>query len=348
MDTERARIRAAAAEAPPARERDLAARIGVSEAALLAAHAGEAGSPWQVTPIVATSDRLMPVAQALGEVMALTRTRSCVHERVGRYEDWHQGDHASMVLGAEIDLRIFPKFWAHAYAVEKDGRRSLQVFDAAGDAVHKIFLREGSDLATFEAAKEALAIDAPFPDFAEREAPEPARGNPDKTEVLRREWGRLTDTHQFLLLCRKLKMNRLGANRLAGAPFARQLTPGAAAEALQRLAGGALPVMIFVGNRGCIQIHSGPVTRVEPMGPWLNVLDDRFNLHLRTDHVAEVWAIEKPTKRGPARSLEAFDADGGLIFQIFGFRQQDGADHSEAWGALLDDLPTAKTAEDVA
>ena len=43
-------------------------------------------------------------------------------------------------LGADIDLRIFPKAWAHGFAVEKrDGdeiRRSLQFFDVDGTAIH--------------------------------------------------------------------------------------------------------------------------------------------------------------------------------------------------------------------
>jgi putative hemin transport protein len=331
-DAARIRAAAAAADAPPARERDLAARIGVSEAALLAAHAMGGDGLWHVTPIEASPASLMPVSHGLGEVMALTRNDHVVHERVGTYDDWRDGPHAGAVIGPEIDLRIFPSRWVHAFAVEKEGRASLQVFDAAGDAVHKIFLREGSDRDVFEAAIPTLTLPAALPAFAAREVPEPARTNPDRVDVLRREWARLTDTHQFLLLCRKVKMNRLGANRIAGAPFTRALALGMAAEAIRRLSDGAVPVMVFVGNRGCIQIHSGPVHRVEPMRPWLNVMDPRFNVHLRTDRVAEVWDVTKPTKRGPARSLEAFDAEGGLIFQIFGYRKEDEPDHGAARG----------------
>ena len=44
--------------------------------------------------------------------------------------------------------------------------------------------------------------------------------------------------------------------------------------------------MVFVGNHGCVQIHAGPVHRIEVVRPWLNVLDPRFNLHLREDLVA--------------------------------------------------------------
>ncbi|MEL6736194.1 MAG: ChuX/HutX family heme-like substrate-binding protein, partial [Pseudomonadota bacterium] len=97
-------------------------------------------------------------------------------------------------------------------------------------------------------------------------------------------------------------------------------------------------VMIFTGNKGCIQIHSGPCNTLRAMGPWQNVMDPRFNLHLRLDHIAEVYVVKKPTQRGPAVSLEAFDADGGTILQIFGI-SKEGSDSRPAWEAILADLP---------
>ena len=205
----------------------------------------------------------MAAACELGEVMALTRNRSVVHEKVGTYANYHSGVHASMVLNDDIDLRMFPKHWQYAFAVEKPTetgvRRSLQVFDAAGDAVHKIFLRERSNVDAWSRAIDSLRYDDQ-PDtlnVAARTRVEVARSNPDKLDVLRQEWARLTDTHQFLTLTGRLRMNRLGAYRIAGAPFVRQLEPGAVVDMLQAVQAAGIRVMVFVGNRGCIQIHSG-------------------------------------------------------------------------------------------
>ena len=336
-------IRAARGEHPRLRDRDLADRLGIPEAALVAAHLGE-----DVTALAADPDLLVPRVAALGEVMALTRNDSAVHEKVGRYTDYTPGRHAAMVVNAEIDLRIFPAHWVHAYAVTRDSeagpRRSLQVFDAAGDAVHKIHLRDGSDLAAWDALTADLARPgAPqAPAFAARAPVEPAKGDPARADALREDWRKMTDTHQFLRLVSKLKMNRLGAYRLAGAPFVRRLAAETVDTMLTELAATGLPVMIFVGNRGCIQIHSGPIRALRPMGSWQNVMDPDFNLHLRLDHVAEVWAVDKPTQRGAALSVEAFDAHGALILQAFGYRKEAGGmDHTGAWRALVDGLPTA-------
>jgi putative hemin transport protein len=149
----------------------------------------------------------------------------------------------------------------------------------------------------------------------------------------------MTDTHQFLRLTSKLKMNRLGAYRIAGEPFARLVAPASVDDVLQQLAQDGTEIMIFVGNRGCIQIHTGPIEKLKPMGPWQNVLDPGFNMHLRLDRVAEVWVVDKPTQRGPAMSLEAFDDEGEIIFQIFGVGQEE-RDSRPAWRALLADLPS--------
>ena len=96
--------------------------------------------------------------------------------------------------------------------------------------------------------------------------------------------------------------------------------------------------MCFVGNRGCIQIHSGPVKEIRPMGPWLNVMDETFHLHLRLDHIREVWAVRKPASEGHVTSLEAYDAAGRLIIQFFG-KRNEGAFERDDWRGLVETLP---------
>jgi len=336
-------IRAARVENPKLRERDLASQLGISEAALQAAHVGLG-----VTRIAAGPDGLVPRLAALGEVMALTRNASAVHEKVGRYDNYQSGQHAAMVLTDDIDLRIFPQHWVHGFAVTRDTadgpRHSLQVFDAAGDAVHKVFLRDGSDAAAWHALVADLATGDTSQSLAATPAPEPegARADPAKLDILRSEWARMTDTHQFMRLTAKLKYNRLGAYRTVGLPFAQPLAVSAVDTVLAEVAAAGIAVMVFVGNRGCIQIHSGPITTLRPMGPWQNVMDPRFNLHLRTDHIAEVWLVKKPTKRGDAISVEAFDAEGRHILQIFGQRGENtNMAELALWNEMTTRLPVA-------
>jgi len=330
-------IRALRADNPKARARDFAALHDITEADLIAAHVGLG-----VTRIDATPDRLIPHVQAMGDVMALTRNESCVHERRGIYEEYHAGAHAQMVLGAEIDLRIFPAHWMHGFAVAEESpegvKRSVQVFDAAGDAIHKVHLKPESDVTAFDSMVAALRL----PDQDDRVALSPrtpveaAKGDPARAPALRADWDRMSDTHQFLKLVRGHKMNRLGSYRVAGSPYAQRLELQAVTQALHAAADGKVAVMIFVGNLGCIQIHGGLIEKIVPMGPWINVMDPRFNLHLRADRLAEVWLVNKPTKHGAILSVEGFDARGELVLQIFGSRKEGSID---AWNAICGGLP---------
>jgi hypothetical protein len=74
--------------------------------------------------------------------------------------------------------------------------------------------------------------------------------------------------------------------------------------------------MSFVGNHGVIQIFSGEINRIIKMDEWLNIMDPRFNLHIKSESLAEVWVVRKPSVDGIVTSLECFDSKGELIVQI--------------------------------
>jgi len=340
-------IRQARAESADLFDRDFAENLNISEGQLVAAFVGHG-----VTCIAASPDDIMPRLKELGEVMALTRNRSCVIEKVGTYDNYHSGSHASMILTEEIDLRLFPRHFVSAFAVERESKggikRSIQIFDAAGDAVHKIHLRPNSDLSAWAKLVAELSLENQTQslDVAPRTPPEAAKADPQKADLLRAEWAKMTDTHQFMRLTAKLKMNRLGAYRIAGEPLARKLDLAEVNKMLNTVQDQGIEVMVFVGNMGCIEIHSGPILNLHEVGPWQNVLDPGFDLHVRMDHIAEVWAVSKPTKRGPAISVEAFDANGANIFQIFG-RRTDAKDHRPAWNTIVQDLESLRVPEQV-
>jgi len=328
-------------ENPKMRERDLASQLGISEADLVAAHCGEGAL--RIEPNVSA---LLTGLEAVGEVMALTRNESAVHEKIGVYDKVVTGEQNAMVLGEQIDLRIFPKVWAYGFAVEKrdgdDIRRSLQFFDEMGEAVHKVHLRPASNLYAYqklvsdlEARNQSRALDIAPASVVGAETLEDAMAS---AEDLRERWSKLTDVHQFFGMLKTLKLSRQQAVRLVGQDYAWRLHVDSVTAMLNHAAQDQLPIMCFVGNRGCIQIHSGPVTSIKPMGPWINVLDETFHMHLRTDHIVEVWGVRKPTKDGHVTSIEAYGADGKMIIQFFG-KRKEGQDEREGWRFLVENLP---------
>ncbi|TWH01212.1 putative hemin transport protein [Mesorhizobium sp. J18] len=334
-------IRAARIENPKMRERDLANKLGISEAELVAAHCGEG-----VVRIDPRANDILSGLEAVGEVMALTRNESAVHEKIGVYENVVRGQHSALVLGSDIDLRIFPSQWKHGFAVEKrDGdsiRRSLQFFDTAGEAVHKVHLRPASNLYAYQKLVDDLAVSDQSQELevtiADNDDAMAAINERPDLEDLRTRWSNMTDVHQFFGLLKSLKLSRHQAVSMIGDDYAWPLDGDALAAMMNLSVREEVPIMCFVGNKGCIQIHSGPIHNVTPMGPWINVMDPTFHLHLRQDHVRELWAVRKPTKDGHVTSIEAYGADRQLIIQFFGKRHEGEAER-EDWRFLAENLP---------
>jgi len=335
------------AAAGPLRTRDAAALLGVSEAELVAARvAGGEGATLRRDP----ERGLAPLIEALptaGDVMALTRNAHCVSETHGRYAPPAFVGGMAQVVGA-IDLRLFLAHWAHAFAVEEDTRsgprRSLQIFDAGGDAVHKVYATEATDVASFAAIVEVFADPDPAP-LAVAPVPAASPDRPDAAidvEGLRAAWAVLEHSHDFFGLLRRFGVGRAQALRLAGPDFARAAPASAARQLLKRASAEDVPLMIFVGNPGCVQIHSGPVRRIEVVGPWLNVLDPRFNLHLREDAIASAWVVRKPSLRGDVHALELYDTTGFAFAQVFGLRPP-GEREREDWRSLVTGLAARVT-----
>ena len=337
-----------------ARHRDIAASLQVPEAALIAAHVGHVSddeSPLQATRLRAAWPQIIESLEPLGDVMALTRNESCVHEKVGTYRDASSGPHGiGLVLGGAIDLRLFYAQWAHGFAVRErlaDGalQHSLQFFDAAGQAIHKIFLRPESRLVAFGELVGQFADTEQAPGFTAGPPHQEPAEKPDAEidiPAFHAAWASLRDTHEFFGLLRRFGLGRTQALRLAEPRFVQALPTGSAHELISRAAQEGVSLMVFTGNPGMIQIHSGPVQKVAVMGPWLNILDPGFNLHLREDHIASAWLVRKPTVDGLVCSLELFDAQGRTIAMLFGERKPGQAERCD-WRALLDSVAEADT-----
>lgn len=332
-----------------ARHRDIAEQLGISEGELIAAHVGATAAAdgdgvLRAVRLNAQWPTLLESLEPLGEVLALTRNPSCVHEKTGVYRQAsHQGQ-MGLVLAGEIDLRIFYRQWAHGFAVSEDGergpQRSLQFFDAQGNALHKIFLQPQSDVAAYQGLAELFGSEDQDCGMSVMAAKPVEPERPDSEidiDSFRAAWRGLRDTHDFFGMLRQFGLSRTQALRLAPPGYAQPVEPTGPRDLLEAAAREKVAIMVFVGNPGMIQIHTGPVRKVAIMGPWLNVLDPGFNLHLREDHVASAWIVRKPTVDGLVTSLELYDAQGQTLAMLFGARKPGKPELCE-WRALIDDL----------
>ena len=333
---------------PNVRIRNAADELGVSEAELLATGCGE-----HVTRLDGGWSALLSELESLGPVMALTRNDAAVHEKTGVYHNvsFTEAHNMGLVLDDDIDLRLFMDHWAMGFAVEtpwsggRDGlRRSLQFFDRSGTAVHKVFLTRKSDRDVYAALVEKYR----HADQSIEQPVEPIEDADDETpdaeidvDGFLQDWSDLKDTHDFFPLLRDYGVSRTQALRFAEGRFTRRVPAEALRQTLQAAAASETPIMVFVGNRGCIQIHTGPVKKLKATPPWYNVLDPGFQLHLNEEQIDQAWVVQKPTTDGIVTSLELLDADGGIIARLFG-KRKPGIPELDAWRDILADVPSAQ------
>ena len=324
------------AENPHLRIRNAAEQLDVSEAELLLTNVGEG-----VTVLRPEFANILTEVEKLGKVMALTRNDECVHERKGTYLN---GDftspHAQLFVGEDIDLRIFQNHWKFVFAVVEGDRKSLQFFGKDGLALHKIYVTKDSNAEAFdtivtqftaENQTEIFEFEAVVPKATEKEDAE------IDAEGFKKAWTELKDTHDFFMMTRKFGVSRTQALRLAPEGYAKKIETSKVVNVLEDASEKNLPIMIFVGNRGIIQIHTGEVKKTMWHQQWFNVMDPDFNLHLDVTKIAEAWIVKKPTEDGEVTAIEVFNKEGDFIVQFFG-KRKPGIPELQEWKDLVADL----------
>jgi putative hemin transport protein len=323
---------------PQVRIRDAARRMETTEAEILASFAGSC-----TLLLNKQFPSLVERLHELGYIMALTRNEHCVHERKGVFGSVAiHGRHVGVVTGPDIDLRMFFQEWAYAWAVFTDEatgfKDSIQVFDHQGTAVLKIFLQERSDRVGFERIVREFSAAVQTTELSLQPAPAAPvynDGNADVT-AFRTDWSELKDTHDFYPMLKKHNVSRLHAMHIAG-DYAKLVDNETATKLLHAASAGDWEIMVFVGNHGNIQIHTGVVKNILAITGWINVMDPAFNLHLRLPDIRETWVVKKPTVDGMVHSLELYDEAHELIVQFFG-KRKPGIPENMVWREWITQL----------
>ena len=106
------------------RERDFARIHKISEADLVASYVGLGN-----TRLTVDLSLLLEEMPSCGEVMALTRNESVVHEKIGPFVKGSISGHAGIVLGEQIDLHavVIDRYLEQLCAVGQRGRAAVGV-----------------------------------------------------------------------------------------------------------------------------------------------------------------------------------------------------------------------------
>ncbi|MBN7810090.1 hemin-degrading factor [Algoriphagus sp. H41] len=326
---------------PTLRIRDAAAKLGVSEAELLATGIGA-----NVIRLTDNFEEQLTEFPKLGRVMSLTRSEGCVLEHKGPFQkiEMHQaGPHKIATVIGPIEQRVFFAGWKFGFAVTTETPRgtmkSLQYFDKEGEAVMKVYLQEQSNESVYE---ELVAKNTAEDQNAQLELeafPKPEYTSKENLDfaAFTQDWENMKDTHDFFGMLRKYKLNRLDAVKWIDENWAYEVDRLSARKIVEVAAATKLPIMIFAGNKGNIQIHQGKIQTVRQMGDWLNVLDPDFNMHLNENVVDKAFVVHKNTEDGLVSAVELFDKEGEMVAQFFGLRKP-GLPQKAEWKTLVDSL----------
>jgi putative hemin transport protein len=321
---------------PTLRIRDAANTLGVTEMELLClTDAVRLEGSWT---------EILMACKTLGKVMALTRNEGCVLEHKGNFQKIDiQGNlpHQVATVIGPIEQRVFFSAWKFGFAVTTETprgiMRSLQFFDKSGEAIMKIYLQEKSNLDAFQGLVNRFTAADQNLELHIEPFQTPTYANSIDMEAFANDWENMQDTHEFFGMLRKYNIHRQDAVRWIDDKWAREVDKLSARKILEIASKEKLPIMIFAGNRGNIQIHQGKVRTIRQLGNWLNVMDPDFNMHLNEEVISNTYVVHKNTADGLVSSLELFDARGELIAQYFGLRKP-GIPQLPRWKAIIDSL----------
>ena len=312
--------------------RDIAAVMGISEAELTEARVGH-----DAVRLQDNARAILAALENVGETKCICRNEYAVHEQVGAFTHQHLDGHAGLVLNPRaLDLRLFLSQWASAFHVNDQGRESIQFFDPHGDAVLKVYTTDATDSAGWQALIAEQTSSNPTP-LALRPVENARYAETADGAALEKEWRAMTDVHQFFVLLRKYNLSRQQAFRLVSDDLACRIDTEALPRLLETIQQDGNEFMIFVGNRGCVQIFTGTLEKLTPMRGWINIFNSTFTLHLREETIDEVWVTRKPTVDGHVTSVELFAKDGTQIAQLYGQRSEGHPEQTQ-WRNQVDSL----------
>lgn len=284
---------------------------------------------------------LLYALSEVGACTAVTRNDHAICAVRGRYRGIALGLHTAELAGEGIELDVINEHWHLVFAIDgvdprRPGqrRRSIQVFDRAGNEVHRVDLEPDGDVRTWDAI--VLTRTAIAPQMIKSA---PSRRDARADQAIDRErliagWEVVPDERGVAALLARLGATRLQALRLAGEPRARRVDDAAIDRMLAAAASSGAPIAISVGNRGSTQRFAGPIGPLARHGAWLDVVDPGRHLHVRTDRIGSSWVVSPPGSAPGSAALELFDGDGEPIAVVRG--------GDPRWQAQLAALPAPR------
>ena len=152
---------------------------------------------------------------------------------------------------------------------------------------------------------------------------------PIHADELKQSWAAIKDIHESGKLIKKYGNRRNEVYEALGEEYAIPLELNSIEQVLELASKQSTELMIFAMNHAAVQVYSGKITKLLRTGPWFNILDPSFNLHLRTEGISNIWLVKKPSQYGPITSIDVLDKNGIEFLLITGNKALKQAESKE-------------------
>lgn len=331
---------------PDKHTRDLATLLNITEAELLHCRVGHDATK----RLSGNLPELLHALSTIGQAKAITRNDYVVNIQTGQYDNPRFSDHAGLFLNpGQLDLRMFFAQWDSMFTLtEQIGneiRHSIQFFDKNGDAIHKVYTCEDTDMNAWQdIISHYTSIDNPPLVLETVSSYSNSEISDEVKKQIEQQWRDMSDVHQFFTLLKAHNLSRQQIFRIVSNELAWEVPTHSLSQLLSLAHQAKNEIMLFVGNRGCVQIFTGTINKLSPLRiessqtDWLNVSSNDFNLHIIENGISECWVTRKPTQDGFVTSLEVFDKQGNQIIQMYGQRTE-GIPEQALWNQQILSLP---------
>jgi putative hemin transport protein len=237
-----------------------------------------------------------------------------------------------------MDLRFLLKRLARAEV--HPAHTTIDIFNEAGALATSFHGADAAGKATIEDLARRFGTDHADAQISNAGNRRPGLSDNDvNVEAVRADWKAMTNVHHFEALLAKHRVGRLQAFRMMNGDFTHELSAEAFPDLLKKLDATGEQVMVFVANRGFVQIFSGPARAPKRVGHGWEIVHGQSKVFIPDTALQHLWLVNKPTAAGIISSLEIVsEAEDQALASVFG-RHPHGDPQPQSWLDLLNTLP---------
>ena len=277
---------------PKVRIRDAAYQMKVSEAELLSTEINETVSFLLIEDMTAFIKDVLKV----DKIMLLIRSDYVVHEKTIKTKNIRLEDNQIIDLDKndcsilDFNMDAFEYVFFQKKMHSNRELKSFQLFDKAGMAILKIYLK-GKDLGFFD------EIDLKY------------------KKTYNYEMQSDLDINNSNLLDSKIKIN-LPYDTSNSKTTCRDISVKSLRLILENASDMKTPIQIHALGLGTIQYHRNTVRNIVDYGPWVNVIDQKFNLHVLENGLTRASLVQYQFKDCQQYLINFFDKNNTHVLGV--------------------------------